>query len=585
MERAPLLNRSQEGYEHYNSNVEEEIVEGIRPARLRTRYYIGAVCGLAVLCLLLVTFTLLPKPQDIKEQMISTTNAELVRFHIDGWSNDDGKGLNTEHGKELQVSTSFKVWFDYDNLGEDGRKLKFINKNIVRTVCFRLNNVTSYNSLDSLGSIRIAEPVCLNVRGSDVNNVNVTIFVKPKMRAIIGVLKKIWKHDYEQLDLWSQVDVKVLKGFIPVLRLRSLKINWDDIINWDKITKELDEFSHVLTNPNIKLENINVKEITSGLYVVIKPGVDKLFRDVGKLLRHRLNFTDEVYIPSLEYQVRVPNCFEEYNIDLSNAELSTVPFNYHPDHDHQPHNLQLQCELGAPLPEELVNRECWSTNNNRITPLTKMLNKLLSFNEKIGFMVKANVASQEIRAQDTTQLNPVIPLDLLDEALDSVGYIPVTGYSGLNSSKDLLDECVIEDMKLKWEDSRLKVVGKLYGQMNFSFYEPLENSGQNDSISVSNLKGKIKLYHGDKHFANVPMKDWVPVDSQIEDHVLHIGFVLDTDQVEVLDRWELTKVLNEIMFQTQTEVQYKNLLDIQVSSILGNFEVLGLEWEGSTIVT
>lgn len=563
-----------------NSTVDEEINagRGIKSRRGRNVFYIIIVFTLMLLLSLLV----LPRPQEIKEQMISTSNAELVRFHVDGWKNDEGNGLNTEHGKELQVSVSFNVWFDYTDLQDN--KLQFINEKLVRSVCFRIDNVSTYNALDSLGSVRVAEPVCLNIQGGVVNKVNATVFVKPRMRKIVGVLKKVWRHEYDQLDLWSQVDIRVLKGFLPVFRMRALKVDWDEFIDWDKVGKEVDEFSHVLTNPNIKIDQINVKEQLSGLYVLIKPDLEKFMGNVGKLLRHRLNIQESVNIPPLQYSVRVPNCFDEYDIDLSNANLSTEEFQLNSEQTYE--NLQLHCGLVAPLPEDLVNHECWSTNNNTITPLTKMLNKLLDYKEKIGFMVRAKVIPAAGAQEDGKYL---LPIELIDEALDTIGYIPVSAHSTLNSSTDLLEECAIEGMKLKWEDSRLKLVGKLHGEMNFSFYDQLSTAGiereRNDSLSVSDIKGKIKLYHDEVHFANVPMETWVPVESKIENHTLHVTMSLDTDHVEVVNKWELTKVLNQIMFQTETPVSYKNLLDVHVRSILGDFEVLGLEWSGTTTVT
>lgn len=537
----------------------------------------------------LVVVSWIPDTDEMQDKFGRITNGKLESFHIDGWLDEDNGGLNTEYGKELQISTSMKVWFDYDLLEdvEERKKFKRLSEGIIKSFCFNVQNISTYDSSTFLGSLRIVEPICLDLKDGYVNTINVTVLVKPKMIKIVGVLKKLWRHEYDNLNIRSHLDINVHKYLIPGMHFKDIRVKWDDFIDWDKIAISVKELHDLLQRSNLGLKTINVKQQTDGFHVRLVPKVTDLVNDISQFLRHRLLFNQAFVIPALKLDVKVPDCLELFSIGLPNAYIRTEEFRFDPrvDLEDSQEPIELQCELEAPLPEQFITQECWSFNGHRITPLTKMLNKLLNSKDKVGAGISADVLDQK---HDKNQM--------MSQLLVAVGYVPVYGHISVNSST-LLQECVLEDISLKWQDGRLKFVGSIHEQVNLSFYEPMlyknddsDDRNSTDAITVTGIKGKIKLYHEGVHFLNVPMEEWIPVNSVIERDdcgtpQLVVDVDVGSDNVEVLNKWELSKVFNEMVFQGETQVEYRNALDVQVTTLLGGFDVLGLEWTGETTVT
>lgn len=92
------------------------------------------------------------------------------------------------------------------------------------------------------------------------------------------------------------------------------------------------------------------------------------------------------------------------------------------------------------------------------------------------------------------------------------------------------------------------------------------------------------------HFLTIPMKVYNNASSEIlhdpEDNHTLMKLMLDIPDKDVVikNNWELTKFLNEIMFQGSSLVHAKADLDIIVQSLIGELMLTGLKTQNDVIV-
>ena len=66
---------------------------------------------------------------------------------------------------------------------------------------------------------------------------------------------------------------------------------------------------------------------------------------------------------------------------------------------------------------------------------------------------------------------------------------------------------------------------------------------------------------------------------------MKLQFDLENDDMEVVNSLELTRTLNEILFQGFTVIHFNATIDASLTTALGPWVLTGLAGEGDTLVT
>ncbi|CCK71930.1 Tag1p KNAG_0I01410 [Huiozyma naganishii CBS 8797] len=597
METHPLLSPS-------NSNEVQQgsFAQGVATRKKRGSKYwpfwLGIFTGLCTILVVVgVSFSLqsrIPSEKALQSNVVEITNVDIEKVTLDGWRVPGKEGLDTEGGKFLQISARVNVFLNYDALNESKVQMtfeqqkwfKWTSENTVRTLCIDVNNATTFGRKpdgkdDVLAGVYIQHPVCIDLHNGTVTSLNVTILVEPHMKNVLKIIKKIWKQDYQDLNLWSTLDISLSKnvgslGYLHLFRLPNIKINWNDIIDWDKLSNRLQYFRDQIEN-DINVSNIRMVDTEKGFDV--RMGVDPMENPLWHFLD---DFSwleiPQAVIPPLSWVYKVADCFGDFSINLTHLLTHSSAV----DIGAKKISPSMSNSLTGPLPDDFLYQVCWSDEENTVTPLTKVLNSLFNSSNYLTVEAKAEISNSKPTTSDETAL---IPSDILSSILEDVSYFPVKQNVTFNMSS-LIDEFFIDGMSLRWSNGRVSLGGTLVGIFDLSFYETNE-----ERIHITHIKGNMELYHNDRHFITVPMKVWSNATSNImhdEDNknatMLELTFDIDDEFVQVTNRMELTKCFNEIFFSGETLITFSNDLDIVVESFLGDIVVTGLKTEGETVV-
>lgn len=560
---------------------------------------------------------LIPSNEAIQSNILEITEFDIDQIHIDGWKsikNESKNKYNLPDGRYLQVSCKLQTYLNYDLIdqgsipftAQQASWFNYINENIIQTMCISMNNITTFNQKtdrDSpkdnsvmLGSLFILEPICLDLHNGTINHLNLTLLIKPEIKNIVKVLKKIWNHDYSGLKLWSVVDMSLSKQIpfisqsITFWKLHDFTVNWDKIINWTKLFKNIKFFRENLLG-DFTYEGIEMVDTVDGFHIqlIIKQILNyewlKFLQKKFPWLNISLK-TESIYIPPLAWDVRLPDCYNNFTIELTNITSYTDNYNISKD----VLTTKMNIDMIGRLPNSLLKEPC--DEINFITPLTKFLNHLFNDTESIEFQVNCKV--KDNINNDNKLSDSVVPTDVLEDIFNEVSYIGIKQNITYNVSESLRD-LIIDNMQLFWQNGKLSVIGTVIGFIDFSFYHT-----NLERFQVNRIKGNLELYHNEKHFISLPMRQWIPAISQIihENNddtdnnmysinknytILKVQFDVN-DDMEVLDKYELSKCFNEILFKGETNIKFDSILDIKIESLLGEIVLMGLVTNGNTLV-
>lgn len=533
----------------------------------------------------------LPSQDVIEKSVIQITNWEIVKLHLDGWTN--GNRLDNDSGKALQVSTTINVWLDYDQWLASNqtaldlrqkRLYRSISENIVRTACFDLNNVTTYDgeNIDSniVGLLQVKEPLCVDLHNNRTTQLNLTLFVEPRMDKVLRVLKKIWHHEYDKLALSSIIDVTLSKKTsrlsnrwnLRLARLRGLRIDWKDIIKWETISFRLKNLRHQFDQ--IKVQSFAITDSIKGFNFNIE--AEPI--DVSKFLGW-LEFPTNSVMPFINWEIRLPDCYEEYTIDLPTVCCFTDSFIVREEI-----NVTAYSNIEGPLPESLLSQVCWSDEENAFTPMTNLFNKIFNETELLTMEVRGHAINSS-----NEDSNLFVPYEILEPVLQGLSFFPISSNITIDSDS-LIKDVTIEGLRIKWVSGlfgqkRLSVVGKIVGTIALPFYETSK-----ERLSVEYLKGVTMLYHNSVHFLTIPMRVWSKASSRISHYgenkttMMELSLNIQDNEVQVTNSVELTKIFNEILLKRDVTVDLESNMDVLISTPLGNMVLMGLKGKGSAVM-
>lgn len=534
-----------------------------------------------------VMFKKLPSQDAIQESVIQVSNWQIEKINVDGWRK--GKRLNNEDGDALQLTVRMSYWPDYDewiadnntSLTLDDKKFyRSLSERFVKNVCLAVNNATTYDGSQTndniLGALQVKDSFCVDLRNDVRTHLNLTVLVEPRMDKIIDVLKKIWRHQFDKLDISSDVDLSLSRrtkllpnGWkFPLGRLSTIRIEWERILKWDSVKNEISRLRHRFSS--IVIQNFSLRDSTNGFRIETTTEPLPLDQDL-----EFLELPEGSVIPFIDWEVRVADCEENFKIDLPNVFCFTDSIEIRDE-------IQLKAfaDIEGSLPERLLSQVCWSDEENAFTPMTLLLNKVLNASETLTFQVRGHAVDSK------KNNNSLVPYNILQPLLNGMSFFPVTTNFTINSA-DLIQGITISKLRAKWVrglfgEKKLSVTGTFIGTISLPFYE-----SSKDQISVKYIKGRTQLYHQDVHFLTVPMSYWSKASSEIyrdesnTTTLMELSVEVRDDEVEIVNNLELTRVLNEVLFKGEAQVHLESDLDLLVSSPLGEMVLMGLNGEGN----
>lgn len=528
----------------------------------------------------------LPSHDEIEKSVMEVSNWEIEKVHIDGWRKDDH--LDTEGGDALQLSVQLNYWPDYESwildngtaLGlKDKTFYRSVSENLVRTVCLSVNNATTFDGVQTednmIGILQVKDQFCLDLHDNVTTALNLTVLIEPRMDNILRVLKKIWFHEYDKLNLSSILDLSVTKQAgrsggnwrIPLARLRGIQINWKKIIDWGSISDRVHSLRHHFDKVSVR--DFSLRDSDNGFLLEVQ--TDPLpLPDESMWLESPQNIT----IPSIDWDLRLPDCKDNFTISLPSVSTSNAPVIVQETID-----ISVSSDIKGPLPRSLLQQVCWSDEENAVTPMTLLFKKVLNASE----LVTVEIRGRSVSSEDTD--SSILPHDLLETLLHDISYFPITTNLTVESGS-LIQEVTIDKLKARWVrtifgEKKLRVSGTIRGTVALPFYRTSK-----EMISVDFIKGETRLFHQDVHFLSIPMRYWTKAGSKVykenDQTMMELSLSVRDDEVQIVNNFELTRVLNEVLFKGESPVHLDSNLDIMMSTPLGEMVLMGLNGEGNT---
>lgn len=589
--------------------------------RNRFKYAIillGSLVGFFVVCVTVFTCTKIaeqtPSNELMQKAFMEMTDWNITEIKINGWSDPFLQDhtivynkFNWVNSKEkyLQFDVKLNTVFHYDKIQNDTltvRQQKYfrrINEGLVKNICIDLKNVTTWD-LDqnetNLGSLISGSPICVSLKDNETNQLTLHLYFKPEIKNYWKIVKKVWNHDYDDIHLVSNLKLGI-KFFIfhletKYLNLNNVTINWHDLMKKYDLEHEL-KFFRENWPPNIQLLDLELLDTEDGFNVIVT--LKEIFNFVKVWFEERLpilKFSDSLItvLPKIFWDIKLPDCKEKFAIGLPNANSTSRELETWDGKNWEP---IVDINLNGPLPNDLVNKVCDSDDENIKTPLTNIINTLLNETELVTFQMKGRVSdintaivskTKRKRAQDEILDNNLLNHDMLNSLFDEMSYFPIQPNVTFNVSK-LIQEFDIMNMKFQRSGNRLSVLGTMQGIINLPFYKT-----NDERFFVNNIKANLELYHKGTHFMSLPMKIWTKStskilhDSETGMTQLQVQFDVDDKDMEITNHFEMTKVVNEIIFMGKTLISFESVTDIIIDSLLGEIIINGLNTSGETVV-
>ncbi|CCF59986.1 hypothetical protein KAFR_0I02060 [Kazachstania africana CBS 2517] len=556
------------------------------PTEQNGRPYYKIVSAVITLLMLLISVIKLhnsaPSMEELQNDIMTMSDVTVNNVHVDGWKSGKDSGLNYDGGKFLQLTTSVDLTLNYDLLSKERSKwYHFMGEEVARSLCFKANNVTLYNTdpvqddIYRLGSLVINKPFCIDLSNGTQNRLEVVALVEPNMKNVVRIVRKLWGKKYDQVNLWSVSDISILKdlkiGNLQIGSFRNLKIDLNEFFRFEQLSNFLGETFTEIEN-QFTVKEVQMQDLDKGFGIdVTSEQIDFSFLPIWDWIELPKN----TLIPSLSWKPKLANCLNDYTIEIPSLNCSSENFQF--SKMIQP---KVAGNLVGPLPDELLSHVCWSDEENTVTPLTKLLNSLFNETERLTFQMKGEAI------ESTKYHQSLIPSDLLNSALDELSYFTIAPNVSFNIST-LLREFNINDLRLKWLNGyqRLQLLGTIQGILDLSFYKTTE-----ERFYVNNIKGELELFHRDNKFLEIPMKVWTNstsrmfLDAETNNTMMELIFDINDSNLKVIDKLELSRTFNEILFYGETKVTFDSTLDIVIDSLLGEIVITGLKTSGSTVV-
>ncbi|QLL32091.1 hypothetical protein HG536_0C02600 [Torulaspora globosa] len=586
-ETTPLLDRRQ----RVEVSEDTEYLDG-KNARGRRWIKWVVICVLALILAGLTAFGAvlvkkIPSQDAIEDSVIRVSNWQIEKVNVDGWRR--GETLNNEDGDALQLTVRMDYWPNFDGWIADNSTLltlhdkklyRSVSERFVRSICLTVNNATTYDGAQTvdniLGALQVRDTFCVDLRNNVRSHLNLTVLVEPRMDKILEVLKKIWRHEFDKLQISSEVDLSLSRRMvllpngwdIPVYRLHALQIDWKRLISWDNVKDSFNRLRHRFAP--VSIQNFSLTDSTNGFHletttVPLSLGAELDF----------VEFPKDSVVPFIDWEIKLADCMGEFTIALPNVFCFTDSVEIRDDI--QPKAF---ADIEGSLPKQLLSQVCWSDEENAFTPMTLLLNKVLNASDELTFQVKGHVVNS------TKDSNALIPRGILQSFLDDMSFFPISTNLTIDSA-DLIQRITISKLKAKWVrglfgERRLSVTGTFIGTIALPFYE-----SSKEQISVEYIKGKTRLYHQKVHFLTVPMSYWSKCSSEIyrnEENTttfIELSVEVRDDEVKIINNLELTRVLNEVLFRGEAQVHLDSELDLLVSTPVGEMVLLGLKGKGN----
>ncbi|SCU90664.1 LAME_0E09538g1_1 [Lachancea meyersii CBS 8951] len=587
---------------NYGASLSQPQENDIKHPSLRVRRNLIAI---TVICLILGAVGLyvsrfIPSTDIIQAYYDDATKIKIHSISYEGWDSEPQEVHSIKKGvfalkegdsyKYLKLRAKVGVQFDHDqalaisNSSTDARRkkafLKFSSQSLVRTLCFDLNNMKAYNDNATaslgLGSVRIPQTVCVDLRANKTTELDLPIVVYPDTENIASVIIKIWKRKFHELNLWSSFDVTLSKWGLPIGRVLIPRLDWNELFDWRQVQSYVDEMQDILKEP-IKVDDLEITDSDEAVnfHIATSYTCPERFKDI-------LTAQKNSVIPPMSWKVRMPGCDGSEPIFLQNADFQTPSIPVKVLFSPGPTAINITGQIYGPLPDELLYQVCDSDEENVVTPINLFLKNVFNSTESVKFDISGHHA-------DRTN-NSIVPKCFLDEILPSI-LQEIHANLTLNSDQ-LVEQVSIDGMKLKWvqrgwDEKNLEVKGKVNILVNLPYYSAAHSKGQ-ETVSIKKIKGLTKVFHNDVHFVSVPMDVWLNAESEIvkseEQIQLRVSFDIAGQNVVVEDKIELTKCLNEILVKGQAQVYVEGKLDLMMDTKLGSIVLLGLKGDGNTVI-
>lgn len=565
----------------------------------------------------------LPEREAIQQSMIDISNVEIQGIHLDGWRTQNS--INTKNGKALQVTANLKVSVNYtkwlqetdDNLTyQQKRFIKNMNENVLHSICISINNFTTIDtsvnrSLDNnvIGSLIFLTPICIRLENEFENNIQVTFLIETNIRRIVSVLKKIWVHDYNNIHIQSLMSVKLSKHLIPFvpinipfMKLSNLLFNWENLIDMNNIDPFVVSFQDAMDS--LSILDLVVSDIPGGFHSEIQMSLPNLLKDI-----ELVDFDKKMEFPEINWDIFLKDCDNDFSVELSNLFFRTPQMdltNYIKYSNQENITIFGEGDVIGALPNELLYKVCYSDEENIITPMTRIINEVLNISTVSHAMVRGSTIFDESTNYELSDSSSLVPQIIVQEFLDEMGKFEMTTNISVDANK-LIKDFTIQNVAFKRTEveskkdddddddnnngkTKLSLVGRLKGLLDLSFYETEINE-----VNVEQIKGKVKLYHNDKHFVTTNMNVWKNATSKIvhifdeekDTNATMMELLLDIndDNVEVVNRFEATKVFNKLLFFGKALVHARGNLDLMLNGTIGEMVITRMNCENDILIT
>ncbi|CUS21053.1 LAQU0S02e04786g1_1 [Lachancea quebecensis] len=575
-----------------------------KTTKTRRRGWSKVILGFTVILLLHAGIALwvaryIPSQKLIEDYYEDATNIKLRHLAFDGWYSDsDGSHIeNDENPKYLKLRAQLDVWFDYDqvhkfeNSSASVRKqqtIRFMSQSVVKSICFDFGTIRAFNDNETasqdLGTIIIPTRTCIDVRHQKVSQLDVPILFRPDAKNVASVIMKIWKGEFKNLELWSSLDVRLSKNVLnkwdlPLWKLKIARLDWKQFLKLDSISSYLDSIQAAF-NQAVEVQNLEIRDdVNNNMNLRISVNYT-----VPEEINGIMAFPKDSVFPPTSWKIQLPGCDPRYPVSLENAVFHAPAILLNNLNAGESTTMNIVGSIEGPLPDDLLYQVCSSDEENVVTPVNLLLNKIFNATELLQFEILGHGYTDSPAS--------ILPSEFMEQLLPSIQQ-PINANLSLDSN-NLVEYVTVEGMRLKWiqsgwDERKLTITGKVIAVVNLPYYNSAF-AGGDETVAIEKIKGLTKLFHNDVHFVNVPMDVWLNADSEFlptEDTMhnqLSVSFDIAHQDVEIVNSFELTRCLNEILIHGQAQVHVEGKLDLMVDTKLGAIVVLGLEGEGTTTV-
>lgn len=404
----------------------------------------------------------------------------------------------------------------------------------------------------SIGTVEIPE-FDINIRNGDNTRLELLVSLYPKTFEIFKLVRKILNQPNLIFNVLGDSKIRIRLGSIPI---GEFQINFMQQIMGSKYF----EFN----NKDLKIVNLQISENEQNLE----------YNDVQFILslpnpiKYKLF---GVQIPELSWDVSVEDCDEELNLKLLlDKGIKTDKISISPKQEEL--NINVSTSFKQLNPE--LYQECLTFEEKNKTPFKKLMNEFL-FNETLPVKVtNRDGGSSEF---------PNFINDVLKYFEFNFNY-----YSNFNEDLSrFIKNVSIEDLSFEFQNGDPNGKPILNGQVELFLFLPFNIS----NIKIEQIKGLPKLYYKGEEFGEILINEWHECQNELlrenagGEKLLFVSFKLNNEEILITNRIIFGKVLNEIITKGSSTVTIDALLDAQIATFVGEFEVDGLHVNSESVIS